>query len=361
MGVATSSTARAASYANEGDALGVSVMGTSITNALCIQTVTSSASTTINEADFVSMDPNGFTINVTKVSGTPTIQYLALGGNDLTNAYVGVAQRKTSTGTQAYTGVGFQPDAMMIFTMANFTSIPAISAVTNIQTTFGVCDGATSKVTANYIQYNVTTTNTERRQSSSIYLSLNGSGGVSAEATFTSFDSDGFTLNWTTANASATYFIVVCLKGGSYNVGTFNQNTSTGNQVVTGTGFEPTGVLFSAYMSTTSASTAAEARWSLGGASSSTSRGVLWSGSTDNQADSICDTYNDLTKVIKFMIEGTPTLIAEADFVSMDPNGFTINNTTVDANAREVVYFAHRLLTNEDPATTNRGFATIIG
>ena len=36
----------------------------------------------------------------------------------------------------------------------------------------------------------------------------------------------------------------------------------------------------------------------------------------------------------------SPTTQAAFDFVSSDSGGFTINNTTVDATSREVIYLA---------------------
>jgi len=66
-------------------------------------------------ADFYSMDADGFTLVMDdQFSNAYRISYLALGGDDLTDVYMGSGSTPTSTGNYDVTGVGFQPDALLI-------------------------------------------------------------------------------------------------------------------------------------------------------------------------------------------------------------------------------------------------------
>src|SRR3990172_11544300 len=75
-------------------------------------------------ADFVSMDSDGFTINITDTDGTArTIFYMAIGGADV-SAFAGNFNSNTATGSQAITGVGFQPKATLFsFAVRNTTEV----------------------------------------------------------------------------------------------------------------------------------------------------------------------------------------------------------------------------------------------
>src|SRR5687768_3642516 len=66
------------------------------------------------EADLISFDSDGFTLDFTNAtSGDIRIFYLALGGDDLTHAKVVNWAMPTTTGPKAVTGVGFQPDLIL--------------------------------------------------------------------------------------------------------------------------------------------------------------------------------------------------------------------------------------------------------
>lgn len=115
-------------------------------------------------------------------------------------------------------------------------------------------------------------------------------------------------------------------------------NTSTGNQSVTGVGFQPKLVMFFADYSAQSGGNALACH-SSGSATSSTARAHTASVSTTNantQAN-----VNDTTHVFTIWSNpvATTTVTEQADFVSMDADGFTINITTA-TNARKVTWVA---------------------
>jgi len=160
------------------------------------------------------------------------------------------------------------------------------------------------------------------------------------EADFVSFDSDGFTLNYPTAGGSADVFYYLALRGPQFKVSSFNQATSTGNQSITGAGFTPkASIMISANdVSGNNDAAQAHARASFGWATGTSERSSFWIGETDNVSPTVARRNIDTTKLIKMMTESaSPTVNAAADHVSFDSDGQTINWTTADGTARQII------------------------
>jgi hypothetical protein len=152
-------------------------------------------------------------------------------------------------------------------------------------------------------------------------------------------DSDGFTVNWSTAATGQNIF-VLCLKGGQYKAGAFLQKTSSGSQGTTGVGFQPTGWMN--YSSGVVAGTTVVANPSAltvaywAAASDATHRAVMFSGEGSYGRAEL-----DRAAVYTHRADdSTPTLNAKADLTSFDSDGFTLNYGTADATAREIIYLA---------------------
>lgn len=310
-----------------------------ISGTKCLS-MNNSSDTVILDADLVSMDADGFTINITTTNGTAYIlNYLALGGTDLTNATVLGFDTKTSAGNQAYTGAGFQPDALFLMSSSASTT-PASSNSGLLGIGFGT--GATARA-ANSIRIGaaVVLQINEKTQLTNKILNETSGGATFLSADLVSLDADGFTLNYTTASATARKSWALCLKGGKYKVGSFNQATSTGNQATTGVGFQPTGLLLTSQNAATSASIISDNKLSVGAATSSSARFALWEGDQNGVIPQVSHSDLSRTAVMRMMSHGaTPTLDAAADFVSLDSDGFTLNWGTADATAREILYLA---------------------
>jgi hypothetical protein len=152
-------------------------------------------------------------------------------------------------------------------------------------------------------------------------------------------DADGFTVNWTTANASSRIIAYLALKGGRYFVGNETQRTSTGTRAKTGVGFTPTGILAFSVNATANASVAAHDRIAIGGASAAGTEGATWAGDTDSLATTSADQSTVTDKVLRLIdTDGPAAADAEADLDSFDADGFTLDWTTADAVAREFVF-----------------------
>lgn len=349
IGFAISSSSRASVATSYLDAVsgGTINMNRGHSNAHCIYYYKNNggSDTAFLVADLDSMDSDGFTLDWTTVQASAyKISYIALGGTDLTNVAIKQLQSPASTGSVGYTGVGFQPDSAISISTGSATTPPAVNNNSGSRQGISFINSSAQKglgVDWSDVSF------TKRQgivQKTNAHVSANADSSptIYNEASFTSFDSDGFTLNWTTITASNRYAYVLCLKGLQSKVGVFNQNTTgtgTGNQSITGVGFQPAVTMYFSANRASSTSVQTPAQYTFGGATSSSARFSLWSGGSGTST-SVADHNTDNANVLKMMTEGTPTTNTVADFVSHDSDGFTINNTTVDGTAREVVYMA---------------------
>lgn len=118
-------------------------------------------------------------------------------------------------------------------------------------------------------------------------------------------------------------------------MGTLSQPTSTGNQQITGVGFQPEALIF--WMTNLTAEGNGASSYLAKGFTDGTNQGstaVAWQDGFNTVQDRTV-----ATKVISLVNE-TGTVLAEAGIVSLDTDGFTINWTTVDSTQRLVTYLA---------------------
>ena len=168
-----------------------------------------------------------------------------------------------------------------------------------------------------------------------------------ARASVTSFDSDGFTLSWTVNNATA-YIIHYMAVGGTditnaKVITTTTGTTSTGNAGYTGVGFQGNFVnfLLGSATATVAAVNTLSAGWGvwMGAAVSSSKRWTL--GISEERGASLADNYagflND--QCLATYNHDTGAIDMEADFVSFDADGFTVNYGNAPASATQVLSF----------------------
>jgi hypothetical protein len=126
----------------------------------------------------------------------------------------------------------------------------------------------------------------------------------------------------------------------SFKAGSFTANTSTGNQAVTGVGFQPKALkLYAAAIA--SDGTTSNGSGSFGFGASSSQRACMTWFSLDAGGSS--DTAKGLstTKILRLFSAATPTVDAEADLVSLDSDGFTIDWTDAPGSAWIILYEAY--------------------
>ena len=299
----------------------------------------------IAECDFTSFDDNGggdfgFTIDWTTNNVIAyQIHYLALGGDDLTNAKVGSFNSATAVGGQAVTGVGFEPDAVMF--LNSFQT--AFGTVAGLSYGLGMAvspdeQGAVSVASEDGISGS---TNTNRYQRTNRCIAMLGDDGVlEAEAQFVTVASGGFTVDWLTANGTARKIAYLALKGGRYSVGAETQKTSTGTKD-TPVAFQPTGLLLAGFNNVASASVEAHNQLVIGGASAVGEEGMTWV--RDNDAAVAVATgamVSSASRIIEHRSTVSSTLQADAILDSFAFNKFVLDWQTADATARQFLYFA---------------------
>lgn len=345
-------------YHNSLDAAASSDVVRSLLTTAILKTTTGGATTAQTTATLSSLDSDGFTLNFTAREASAITSYLALGGSDITNSKAGTFAINTSTGNQSITGLGFRPDVIIFFTGLLTTTGTANN---NNSHGFGVATSSSARWSVCGSNQNSQTTMNNRRyfSNSKCFTILNVTADtIQAEADFVSMDSDGFTIDLTTAGGTAYLIGYLAIKGGRWKAGNFQQpNATTGNQSVTGVGFLPSGVIFGSAQTTTNGTVTTSHQQSFGVATSSSARQSYWFGDSDNVADAVAKTYYKTDKVIQFrtQVSSGSTLDAEADYVSNDIDGFTVNWTTCDANTRYIGYLAfgtdYRALTDSEGIT----------
>jgi hypothetical protein len=292
----------------------------------------------ISLASLVSLNSNGFTIDWTTVDSTARIvNYIAIGG--ISNAYVGYMTHPSTTGNSSTTGVGFQPDVVMVMPVMGTTQQPPTTADVN-QFKFGVAyfnsTQAGSTATVALTGSDTTTTN----QVAKPVAAIASAGTASNVATFVSMDSGGFTLDYTTSTALR-YSFFIALKGVQNAIGTITQPSSTGNVSVSGLSFTPSLVFLSSGDAVSSTSPSSPGYFSFGAGNANGQFGGWYGGSTGSATvDSSCGIGT--TSIFGSAVPNgaSPTTKAAASLSSLQAGGFTVDFATTDGTAREIYYFA---------------------
>ena len=330
FGMAVSSTSRMAMSVCSDDAVATSAAARRNDNTKCY-TAINPTGTVLRAFDFVSFDADGFTIDLTtNDNDRPIIAYIALGGDDLTNASI-VQFTAGGAGAQAVTGAGFQPDAVLFFS-ANIESAPPVTTTASLMTMGWATASAQGSLGLVSLNGQAAAATSHGQTDDQCYLAVL-SDAVYRAATLDSMDADGFTVTWTTGVANARIW-ALCLKGITVAAGSFNQPSTTGNQNITATSVTPQLVLVMSANDASNSDGEANLSISFGAATSSSARHSCWCGDNDAADPMQADRDQDDTALIKYFTPGTPTQVAEADFGSFDQNSFTINWSSVDATAR---------------------------
>lgn len=295
------------------------------------------------QAYVTSFDADGFTLNwQTADTQADIIHFIAIGGTDITNVKVGQFNGPAATGNFSYSGVGFQPDFVMLaLPDRNATTLDTVQAAgaLNIGMFTSTSQGAIGWGSRDG-QTTISHAHTMSDANSVYGIRRNAADQV---ATFVSMDPTGFTLNYTTAGGSAPY-IYIALKGGQYRIGSFTKRTSAGTQAVTGVGFQPTGLMLFSHNSTAANGTVETldpaASLSIGAASGANVNGTVWMHErTIINTDVNMISHNNLVMRMGASNNGI-TDYGQATLSSFDAAGFTLNWSTSDATARRVLYLA---------------------
>lgn len=293
------------------------------------------------DADLVSFDADGFTINWTaNVAGSLTdsaINYMVLGGSDITGAKIVNWAQPTAVGNLSVAGVGFKPDLVLHAHIGG-----AAPPVTHTFTRFNF--GAMNKHGQQWTNAvasadAVSPSNTSRWQQTDACLGQIDEGEVlRSQAHFVSMDTDGFTLNFS-SQVGAVSTISLCLKGVSSKIGAFPKTTAAAPaaQSITRCGFLPKAVLFSNTQDAAKAAPIIHAIWGLGAATATDQRLVHLvdlDASNPTQVDS-------LFRSDASIYMGAPAATdAQGSLTGMDADGFSVSFSPNHAQETEVLFLA---------------------
>jgi hypothetical protein len=287
---------------------------------------------TLFEADFVSFDADGFTFNLTTAPAAGRlVSFVCFGGAGV-SAYAGSFVGPTTTGTVSKTDPGFQPTAILTWGLNN----NAIGILNDIHIRWGAASGAGEEYNLNIFDDDaVTTQDCRRRMYSAKCIGL-GTTTVVDEADLTSFDANGFTLDYTTQDGTARYVGYLVLNGVQAQTIAFTQHTSNANLAVTGAGFTPKCVIVQHAGSTSNDASVDDIVAGLGAATSTSARSAWCQAIDDGATTSLTDRRYVTDKVVTILTPPTPTLVGEADLASFDADGATFTWSSVDGTARNM-------------------------
>ncbi len=336
-------------YFNSQDAAASSAIVRSNLNNTFLKTTVEGATTARVTATMKTLDADGFTVTTSANVTSAKFPFLALGGVDLTNSAAGEINLPNSTSNFSITGLAFQPDII-------FLSVVLLATTGTAQNNNSFCFGVAKSSTKQWCsaikgQNSQATMNTSRAFYTGRCLVVLQSTGDTAvdEVGFVSMNSDGATFSHP-VNSSGGYTIhYLALKGGQWDVGTFDQPTSNGNYKITipaGSNFEPNVALFSSASYETVDTPTPTARMMIGAATVTPVTNVIqqqciWMGDRDNVPDAKADSRYAQDKCIMLYSEvggGAPTVLAEANFTEFNLDGATVNFTSTDATVRKIGY-----------------------
>lgn len=260
--------------------------------------------------------------------GTPAsaylVGYIGLGGSDITNVIVGTHSLTTSTGAQSVTGLAFKPDFGM-WIGAMMTAAGASGAGAEASCCIGFAKDSTHEFSmacgvddAQTMAANVNGVTIEHNDATLSGITL---GGQTEDllADFTSFNTDGYTLNVSNAPASAYQFGYLLVKGGQWDVGASARPTTATTQTVTGMSFQPSGLFLIDPACTANNTITSIAVTAVGGATS-TSTETAATAMHNDSINTLANREMDNAKIIT----SSSGLFSKADFTSMNSDGWTI-------------------------------------
>lgn len=273
-------------------------------------------------------------------------------------------------GSQAITGIQFQPKALLFFTCKNHH---AGNDPWNTETMIHM--GAATSATNRWVvsgRSPEATTNAACCASDNthvLWYMNDGLGDTVGKADITSLDANGFTLNWTESSSPYNVYTSYLAFGGtncSALASSFTANTTTGNQSITGVGFKPDLVIFCSAVVTNTTITTTQL-YAQGWACSDLSQGanyfVNWLAAPTNVS-----TYQRTDRCIVLPSSSSPdTIGGEASLVSLDADGFTINWQSAVPAASSTVWFLalkgceSTVVTDTQPTATGTKSNTAVG
>lgn len=289
---------------------------------------------------------SGNDVVITWTTNTTTaylIHYLVLGGSDLTNAKViNTFVASTSATAEDKTGFGFNPDFLLFTHDDDDTAAPVgdalgllhIGAIANkasrdeMMTFIGAEDAAAASSDETHL---ADTDSLSRK--ALMGQSLKAGAFLGSGLAAVTFITDGYNANWSAGASAAWHYGVLALKGLQYDITRDLCPTGTGDDSLTGFGFQPEAMLTFMSPVVSGAEAASDLSLGIGAATSNADEHATWVGDNDAADPTQVDQRSTATYMVLKADPGTPTLDTQASLVSFDADGFTQNFATAPGTA----------------------------
>ncbi len=296
---------------------------------------------TLAEADLTSWNETTFTVTwTTNNSSQYIVHYLLIGGD--ISAKVVTWQMPARTGSRPVTGVGFQPD-VVLHAHLGYDYGTMSTAMSGAGFGLGAMNGSGSQWAFQVFTGDAdNNSDTQRGQQTDAALySIDGSLQVKKEASFASMDSDGFTVNFSSASPGAGWVASLALSNVNALPGSFLKTTAAApaGQPVTGLSVNPQAVLLASFQDITQGNPVVHTRLGLG-ASDGTTEGGWAIADAEKVGTTSVWAIDKTSKVFMKVNNDTQTVDAEADVSGFDTGKFTLNWTTNDTVETQILYLA---------------------
>jgi hypothetical protein len=247
------------------------------------------------------------------------------------------------TGNADFTGLSFQPDAILLASVGHTTAPPATTVHANL--TVGAATSSSAQAfMAAWDRDGITTAACGYAANALQCVSiLESSISLAWRGAFVSFLSNGFRINWVEVLTGGPYIFGLALKGGSYRVGDLTTSTTlNATMTESGFGFQPTGLFFFSACDVVTADNVVGtgARVALGAATSTTKRGTHTFGSLHSAATSNIAVGVEHDEAYQSANVTTGATDGLLDINSIDSGGFTGIMDDGDSIASFVGYLA---------------------
>ncbi len=334
-------------------------------DAACVATLLTDG-TVDGLADVSSIDADGFTLVVDDAFATAiSVNYLALGGADLTNMATGVFNEPGATGNHTEGALGFTPDFVMFFS----TGIGAAAPGGKVHATpmIGAATSSTQRgVTAISSEDAAADSDTYRYSLSTECIAIleAATGTPDYREDFVSFGSGTFTLNCIERTAGARRVHYLAMAGGAYQVGNLLTKTDGTDIAVTGLANRPRGVFFASHCAAedTANTSVAEAKFSMGAFDSQSAidpaRNRVCRCTKHEDSSAAADTGDAMRfdAVYANILVTTGAIDALMDIKSVEATGFTTVMDDVETAASFVWWTAF----GDEPAAADTLFAQAV-
>lgn len=288
--------------------------------------------------DFSSMDVDGFTLVVDdQFTVDYRINYLALGGDDLIDVYIGNYVMPAAEGNFDITDIGFQPDCLLTaFTMSETTDVAGAIA----RLSLGMATSSSNQgEVAVYSLDNAATSSTDAYGYNGEIAGYAPVSDMYERTSFVSFLANGVRLHMADDFIGSYYIHYIALRGGQYAVSDLTTRTD-GNDIVETVGFQPSAILFESVNRALSTQDvpSANCALSIGAATSTSNRAVqaIWDESGLGTTETAFANYDSAV----YANVADDAIVGLMDLKSIDSSGFTCVMDDTDPSECWVTYLA---------------------